>query len=481
MCRHLKMILFFVIGWHAVGFAQAPGLEGGMAQANITPQVGCRLAGHFYEILSTGVHDSLWAKAMVLQQGKDKFAFVFCDLIGLTPAVSSKARERASALTGIPVKNIIISAAHSHTGPLYYGFQRNYFHAKAMKENGGVDPHERRDYAGFLVGRIVVAIESANRAVKPVVLETGIAEEKGLSFNRRYYMKNGPVMFNPGPLNPQIAGPAGPIDSTVGILMLRDRVSHQYEGGLTVFAMHADCIGGTEMSADYPYFLEQALKHKLGKKFISAFGLGTAGDINDVDVRKDQPIYSASNTKKIGETLANAVTAALPGLKVVDRPAFAMLSSRISLPLLVPTQAQIDSARILINKLYEDKKAGVYVANAGGEYGDFLKRVEMSKYLALEQRKKSVEVEVQVFRIDAETAIVGLPGEIFVDLGLAIKKNSPFKHTIVITVCNDKTSYIPTKKAFKEGSYEVTNAVVRSGSGEMLVDTSLRLLKALKN
>jgi hypothetical protein len=228
MCRHLKMILFFVIGWQAVGFAQAPGLKGGMAQVNITPQVGCRLAGHFYEILSTGVHDSLWAKAMVLQQGKDKFAFVFCDLIGLTPAVSSKARERASALTGIPVKNIIISAAHSHTGPLYYGFQRNYFHAKAMKENGGVDPHERRDYAGFLVGRIVVAIESANRAVKPVVLETGIAEEKGLSFNRRYYMKNGPVMFNPGPLNPQIAGPAGPIDSTVGILMLRDRGSHQY-------------------------------------------------------------------------------------------------------------------------------------------------------------------------------------------------------------------------------------------------------------
>ncbi|HEY4209177.1 MAG TPA: neutral/alkaline non-lysosomal ceramidase N-terminal domain-containing protein [Puia sp.] len=480
MCRDLKILLFFLIGVNAVSFAQDPRLKGGMAQANITPQVGCRLAGHFYEILSTGVHDSLWAKAMVLEQGGERFAFVFCDLIGLTPDVSTKAREQASAKTGIPVKNIIVSAAHSHTGPLFYGFQRNYFHAKAMAANGGVDPHERRDYASFLVGRIVEAIVSANRAVKPVVLEEGIGTQKGLSFNRRYYMKNGPVMFNPGPLNPQIAGPAGPIDSTVGILMLKDPVSRKYNGGLTVFAMHADCVGGTEISADYPYFLEQALKKGLGQQFISAFGLGTAGDINDVDVKKDQPIYSISNTEKIGETLGRTVIDELPGLRVIRRPAFAMLSSKVSLPLQVPTQAQIDSARVLINKLYEDKKAGAYVANAGGEYGDFLKRVEMSKYLALEQRKKTVLVEVQVFRIDAETAIVGLPGEIFVDLGLAIKKSSPFKHTIVITVCNDKTSYIPTKKAFREGSYEVTNAVIRSGAGEMLVDTSLRLLKALK-
>ena len=104
----------------------------------------------------------------------------------------------------------------------------------------------------------------------------------------------------------------------------------------------------------------------------------------------------------------------------------------------------------------------------------------MSKYLSLETQKKNVQVEVQVFRIDSETAIVGLPGEIFVELGLAIKKRSPFKNTIVMTVCNDKTSYIPTRKAFKEGSYQVTNAIIKSGDGEMLVETAVKLLKRLK-
>ena len=455
-------------------------IQGNMAQVNITPPVGCRLAGHFYEIFSTGVHDSLWAKAMVLQQGSAKFAFVFCDLIGLTAEVSRDARVEASARTGIPIRNIVVTAAHSHTGPLFYGFQHTYFHKRAIAANNGQDPHERVDYNRFLIRQIVTAIVSANGGLHPVQLAAGIGEQDGLSFNRRYYMKHGPVLFNPGPLNPDIAGPAGPIDPAVGILMLRNSGSHRFEGGLTVFAMHADCIGGTEISADYPYFLEQTLKARWGKGFISAFSLGPCGDINDVDVTKDQPIYSAANTERIGQTLGETVINTAPRLRMIDRPALAMLSEKILLPLQVPTKRQIDSARVLINGLYEVKKTGRYLANAGGESGDFLKRVEMSKYLALADRKKAVQVEVQVFRIDAETAIVGLPGEIFVELGLAIRKRSPFKNTIVLTVCNDKTSYIPTRKAFGEGSYEVTNAIVQPGSGEMLVATALRLLDAIK-
>jgi hypothetical protein len=480
--NHTSLILILFCLASGISHAQDPALplKGNMAQVNITPPIGSRLAGHFYEIFSTGVHDSLWAKAMILQQGKEKFAFVFCDLIGMTPGVSTNARLQASRKTGIPVKNILIAAAHSHTGPLFYGFQHTYFHKRALAANKGQDPHEKIDYSRFLIDHIVTAIVKANRDIHPIRLAAGIGEQKGLSFNRRYYMKHGPVLFNPGPLNPDIAGPAGPIDPAVGILMLKDGRSQKYEGGLTAFAMHADCIGGTEISADYPYFLEQTLKGKLGKGFISAFALGPSGDINDVDVKKDQPIYSASNTEKIGQTLGRTVINTLPELKQIDRPALAMLSEKVLLPLQVPTKEQIDSARVLINKLYEVQATGKYLANAGGESGDFLRRVEMSKYLALEDRKKTVQVEVQVFRIDSETAIVGLPGELFVELGLAIKKRSPFRNTIVMTVCNDKTSYIPTKKAFGEGSYEVTNAIVRSGDGEILVATAGKLLDAIK-
>jgi NurA-like 5'-3' nuclease len=89
-------------------------------------------------------------------------------------------------------------------------------------------------------------------------------------------------------------------------------------------------------------------------------------------------------------------------------------------------------------------------------------------------------MEVQVFRLDRDTAIVCLPCEIFVELGLAIKQASPFKRTLVVEICNDRPSYVPTRKAFAEGSYEVTNARVKPGAGEMLVDAAVELLKQLK-
>ena len=73
---------------------------------------------------------------------------------------------------------------------------------------------------------------------------------------------------------------------------------------------------------------------------------------------------------------------------------------------------------------------------------------------------------MQAFRIGPELAIVMLPGEVFVDLGLAIKKASPFKTTLVIELANEYPSYVPTKKAFAEGSYETVNSQVQPGGGE---------------
>jgi hypothetical protein len=77
-------------------------------------------------------------------------------------------------------------------------------------------------------------------------------------------------------------------------------------------------------------------------------------------------------------------------------------------------------------------------------------------------------------------AIVALPSEVFVEFGLAIKAASPFKTTIVFELANDSLGYIPTKKAFGEGSYEVVNSRLQSGGGEQLVETAVRLLKELQ-
>jgi hypothetical protein len=90
----------------------------------------------------------------------------------------------------------------------------------------------------------------------------------------------------------------------------------------------------------------------------------------------------------------------------------------------------------------------------------------------------SLPVDVHAICLGKDVAIVCLPGEVFVDLGLAIKRGSPFRTTLVVELANCvETLYIPTRGAYAGGGYEVTNSAVQPGSGEMLVEAALRLLR----
>ena len=90
----------------------------------------------------------------------------------------------------------------------------------------------------------------------------------------------------------------------------------------------------------------------------------------------------------------------------------------------------------------------------------------------------SLPVDVQVIALGPELAIVCLSGEVFVDLGLAIKRASPFRTTLVVELCNCvETIYVPTRVAHAGGSYEVTNSTVKPGAGEILAETAVRLLR----
>ena len=170
----------------------------------------------------------------------------------------------------------------------------------------------------------------------------------------------------------------------------------------------------------------------------------------------------------IGDTLGKAVLAAAPRLPVISRPALAVRSTTLQVPLQQVTPAQVADARAVMEKFYDANNT-------------FLAKVAAVRILDLADRTPTWPMEVQVIRLDAEAAIVCLPGEIFVELGLAIKQASPFRRTLVIEICNDRPSYVPTLKAFGEGSYEVTNARVKPGAGEMLVDAAVKLLGSLKS
>ncbi|MCP4608184.1 MAG: TIM barrel protein [Planctomycetes bacterium] len=437
-------------------------LKAGLAVIDITPPVGYRMSGYFSERLSTGTSNPLQAKAIVIRQGQASGALVFCDIIGLSLDVSSRVRRIAAKRTGIPAENILITATHSHTGPLYCGALRKHFHDLAIDEHGR-DPYEKVDYSSGLVRKIVRVISQANKKAKPVQLKAGTAEQQNLSFNRRFHMKNGTVRFNPGVMNPDIVRVAGPIDPELGIVFFNKAGSDSPDAALVNFTLHLDTVGGSKYAADYPFYIEQSLRKAYGDDFISLFGTGTCGDINHIDVTKRERL----KTDFIGKTLAKTVKAKAGSLDNIAEPSLAVRSETVQVPLQNFGSDKVAWARENIKKV-------------GTRELSFIEQVEAYKILAREMRPgDTIGLEVQVFRLSSDVAVVGLPGEVFVDLGLAIKQASPFATTLVIELCQDAPGYIPTKKAFAEGSYETVNSRIAPGGGEKMVKAAVRLLKEL--
>lgn len=442
--------------------AMAGELRVGFATADITPPVGYRMSGYFFERPSTGIKDPLFVRTMYLEQDGVTAAIAVCDLIAIYPEVGRAARAAAEQELRIPAAHIAIAATHSHTGPLYAGVLRDYFHERTIREHAK-DEREAVDFSQLLVERIVTSIRAARQQAAQAVIAAGYAEEPRISFNRRFRMRDGSVRFNPGVLNPDIVRVAGPIDPQVGLIEVVSAKDDTPLGLFSSFALHLDCVGGTLYSADYPKVLHDRLSERFGPRFVSLFGTGTCGDINHVDVtsRTRRP------AEEIGGLLADTVLARLPQLERQLPARLAVRSGTVEVPLQSYAPERVARAR-------EE------MAKVGTNNATFLEQVETVKILDVAKRNSStIPLEVQVFRLTDEAAIVTLPGEVFVDLGLAIKARSPFATTLVVELTNDVPAYIPTRKAFAEGSYETVNSLVQAGGGEQMVDKAVELLQQL--
>lgn len=310
-------------------------------------------------------------------------------------------------------------------------------------------------------------MEQAAKSAWPVELKSAIGEERRVSFNRRFHMKDGSVRFNPGRKNPDIIRPAGPIDPEVGLLLFNDAASQKPLGSFTVFALHLDTVGGTDYSADYPFYLQGELKKKFGEDFVSVFGTGTCGDINHIDVTADDQPKGQAQAEEIGQRLAESALAAAEKAKI-EQPSLAVARSVITVPAQQYSEKQIAEAAANLPKV-------------GTRELSFLEQVEATKITDIHKSypEGTAKIEVQVIRLSDKTAIVCLPGEVFVDLGMAIKANSPFEQTLVIELSNSNPAYVPTRKAFAEGSYETVNSRVAPGGGEAMVEEAVKLLRAL--
>jgi neutral ceramidase len=202
------MPLLSLLVWAAIApVVSPPELRAGAAAVAITPPPGIPMAGYYSERGAQGIHDTLFAKAIVIEQGGARAALVALDLIAAPRDLVDDARAAIDRTCHVPGANVMISATHSHTGPIV-----------DTKNRFGGQSDIVKGYRAALPAKIAEAVRQAEARLAAVTLSAARGRESSIAFNRRFHMKDGTVGWNPGKGNPLIIKPAGTIDPDVPVL-----------------------------------------------------------------------------------------------------------------------------------------------------------------------------------------------------------------------------------------------------------------------
>lgn len=452
-------LLALLAAFAATLSASGADLEVGTAAVKITPPEGTPLAGYYSPRGAKNVLDDLYAKALVLEQDGTRVALVVCDLISLPRHTVAETRRLVEKQTGIPAAHVMLSATHTHTGPAL-------IRASATDELVGATGDLGRRYSAALPELIARSVTEANKQLTPCRAGAAVGREEGVSFNRRFVMRDGSVSWNPRKGHPDIVKPAGPIDPDVGVVYF-DTPKGKPLATYVNFALHPDTVGGEAVSADYPGVVARLLAEHRGTEMLTIVANGCCGNVNHRDVAWADPQKGPHEARRIGTALAGTVCKTFPRLTPMTGKGLRVRSETVKLPLPPIAEGDVNRAKDTIKRINEPKTP-------------FLDKVKAYQTLDVAARDgKPWEVEVQVVALGDRLAWVSLPGEMFAELGLAIKATSPFKVTLIAELANGSIGYIPDRRAYPQGNYEVVSARCAEGSGELLVEAAVRLLREL--
>jgi hypothetical protein len=432
----------------------------GRAAVSITPPIGVAMGSSYGIRISRGVHDGLHAKVLVLESGGERAALVACDLISFQPFLADEVRAAIEKTTDLTAGRIFLSATHTHAGP--------QMHPLFLAQVGGEAEVLGNRYRSEPPGKIAEAVRFALQDLQPARVWVAQGRESSISFNRRFRMRDGAVRMNPGALNRDIVEAAGGIDPAVPVVFF-DTPGGEPLATYVNFALHVAVAGGDQFSADYPATIAALLARLKGDRMLTMFTMGTAGDINHLDVGNPNQLRGHAESRRIGTVLAGEVVKAYASLKEVSNSTLRVRTTRFEVPSRGYDAGDPQQARQIFSLYGKDQHLPFF---------DVVWAWRVLDLAAFEG--KPLPVDVQVATLGDEVAWVGLPGEIFVDLGLTIKQASPFPVTIVSGMSASGTaSYVPTRKAYREGSYEVLSARLAPGGGERLAEKAIESLLEL--
>jgi hypothetical protein len=424
----LAAVILFNSICSSVGHAA---LKGGCSKVDITPPIGVWLSGYGARNKpSDGIIDELYSKALVLDDGQNKMAIVSVDLLWVPIKITNEIRKKVKEKIGIPEKNILICATHTHFGPKIDRITKNWPDAPVSK----ID----ESYVQNLKKKIVDSILAANTKVKDVKLGAVKGEISEIVYNRRTKRTNGSVAmtFRLPPAKKEYV--FGSVDPEVCILRVED-MSGALVGAIVNFACHPVC--GTpnrekfySISADYPGHTSQVVEQIEGG--ICLFALGTAGNMNPNRIGRGNPRL------QIGKALGGEVLRRIQSVSTSGEVTLKALKKSVTIPI--------------------------------------KKNLPSDRIIDADKMKKTVTTEIQVLKL-GDIYILGLPGEVLVEVGLEIKKKAGIENLFIISLSNDACGYVCHRQAYKEGGYEPGSGTnLAEGAGEIVIQQALELLGAMK-
>lgn len=439
----------------------------GVAKRDITPLATMVIPGYFEKRFANTILDPLYAKAMVFEKDGKFAVAVVCDAINLYRDDVLRIRRGIAEKTGIAEKYISVSATHTHTG----GPTWDWYEASEH------DPL----YINMLVEGAVQAGAEAFEKREEAKIGFAKCEVPGYAFIRRFKMKNGRYLTNPGFGNPDIVEPCGTPDHT----FIVGKVCNK-EGKLLAFisnfGVHLDMLGGylndnTKISADYAGYLAKLVAEKFGSEVESVFFTGPCGNTNHNDFLKperpehEDPIYQHT-AKGLFKALCETEE------KIVLTDSFEIKVSRefLSAKLRVPTKEYVETAQAFLRG--ED----VRFLNYGIENYPIKQRrhIALATMDAFNNPVKMIDVEVMTLTL-GDTAIVTWPAEVFVEYGKAVREKFADKNIIIAELSNGSFGcYLPTEDAIEQGGYEptITGATTPEPKiGTDMVNATIELLE----
>ena len=393
-------------------------LRVGVIRVDITPASDAALPMSGYAGRTEGfkaIHDPLHLRTIVVDDGKNQAALISCEVIGFSNALWDDITRNLAAATGIPRENILLAAVHTHAAPSLGTYE-------------GKLTEKQVAYVEKLKKAIVDSVLDAKKNLQPAKVGFGTGHAN-VNMNRRARDDQGGWMLG--------NNPEGVSDKTVAVIRF-DSLAGEPIAIVTNYGVHGTVLGqgNLQISSDLPGATARFVEQHFGDKIVAPWTSGTSGD--------QDPIYRTGtdfrNVAALGRILGEEVIQVADSIKTSPRARVRAMQSVVTCP----------------------GKRTVQAPGPGREY----------KW----EDADPVSIRLSLLVIN-DIAITGVSGEVLTNIGLRLKKESPFTRTIMVTHCNGSSGYLPDDAAYEQVSYEITTTRVKPGCAEnAIIDGFLKML-----